>query len=143
MRHVGDPLGSFTIGRRGPGGKAGQGRTHLPGSQAAATEQVPARLHLHVLVALGTDLAELKRGVHGPVQLQLLLAGKMGMTTTSGDISHGDASQTPGNKSQTSAPALKPPLSSRPRVPVPPTCAFVMGLVLWGWSTLRAARFSQ
>ena len=102
-----------------------------------------ARLHLHVLVALGTDLAKLKRGVHGPVQLQLLLAGEMGMTRRSGDISHGDASRATGNKSQTSAAALKPPLSSRPCVPMPSTRAFVMGLVLWGWSTLSVARFSQ
>lgn len=52
------------------------GRTHLPGSQAAATEQMPTRLNLYILIALCTDLAELECGVHGPVQLQLLLAGE-------------------------------------------------------------------
>lgn len=57
-------------------GKARKGQTHLPGSQAAATEQVPAWLDLHVLVALSTDLTEFERGVHCPVQLQLLLAGE-------------------------------------------------------------------
>lgn len=63
----------------GPGGPgAWQGQTHLPGSQAAAAEQVPAWLNLHVLVSLGTDRAELVCGVHGPVQLQLLLAGERG-----------------------------------------------------------------
>lgn len=68
-------MGLF-LERGRPGGRAGGGQTHLPRSQAAAAEQVPAGLDPHVLVPLGADLAELKGGVHGPVQLQLLLPGE-------------------------------------------------------------------
>ena len=66
---AGERLWGLLLEERGGGrdGKAGRSQTHQPGSQAAATEQVPAGLYLHILVALSTDLAELKRGVHGPV----------------------------------------------------------------------------
>ena len=106
--------GRCCIGRKGWGdrvevGKAGRGHTHQPGSQAAATEQVPAGLYLHVLVALGTDLAELKRRVHGPVELQLLLPGEKGTTGSRGAVSLEQASRATGTESRTSAPALIEP----------------------------------
>lgn len=41
-----------------------------------AAEKVPTRLNPHVLVPLGADLAQLEGGVHGLVELQLLLGGK-------------------------------------------------------------------
>ena len=88
----GGVVGGDWAGRQG-------GRTHLPGSQAAATEQVSTWLDLHVLVPLGTDLAELKRGVHGPVQLQLLLGGRKMGRMERGGVSHGDPSQATGRKS--------------------------------------------
>lgn len=62
-------VGGEWAGRQG-------GQTHLPGGQTAATEQVPTGLDFHILVALRADLTELERGVHGPVELQLLLAGE-------------------------------------------------------------------
>lgn len=54
-------------------------RPHLPGSQAVVAEKVPARLDPHVFVPLGADLAKFECGVHGLVELQLLLGDRVGL----------------------------------------------------------------
>lgn len=74
MRPLGDLDGAFRGGR---GRKNDKWQPYLPGSQAVAAEKVPTRLDPHVLVPLSTDLAQLKCGVHGFIELQLLLGGKL------------------------------------------------------------------
>lgn len=55
---------------------AAPGGPHLPGSQTGSAHQVSARLDLHVLVVLRTDLTELEGGAHLTVQLVLFLQGQ-------------------------------------------------------------------
>lgn len=127
----GSSLWIFTVGRGRPGGKVGWSQTHLPGGQAATTKQVPARLDLHILVALGADLTELERGVHGPVQPQLLLAGTEVGRMGTGGVSPGGTSWAPGSKSQTFVPAPNPLPAQGPWVQLPLHEHFAMRLVLW------------
>ena len=60
-----------------------EGNAYLPGGEAGGAHEVSARLYLHVLVVLRTDLTQLEGGAHLTVELVLLLGGgAMGETYT-------------------------------------------------------------
>lgn len=51
-------------------------RSYLPGGQTRGAHQVSARLDLHILVVLCTDLTKLESRAHLAVELVLLLHGE-------------------------------------------------------------------